>query len=147
MNSMKMLLIRSVNFVKNRTAVLVFAGFMLAPAAAFSQVDQEEEGGYNDPQLEISTAPGGEGPWQNSAGSAIGSSDNFSSTTPRTTAPAGTPHLSRPNATLDRDPGGNPDVPFDDNMNLAFLAGGLLFAFIVVRKRWNLKPASINTKQ
>lgn len=29
----------------------------------------------------------------------------------------------------------NPDVPFDDNMNLVFLAIGLLFAAVVIVKR------------
>lgn len=30
---------------------------------------------------------------------------------------------------------GNPDVPFDENMNLVFLAIGLLFAAVVIVRR------------
>ncbi len=52
----------------------------------------------------------------------------------------------RPGSTLDAptggDPGGNPDVPFDENMNIAFLAVGIVFAFYFVRKRFSSKVAN-----
>jgi hypothetical protein len=45
-----------------------------------------------------------------------------------------------------RGPGGNPDVPFDENMNLAFLAAGVVFAFMVVRKRTKLQAVAVQNK-
>ncbi len=49
----------------------------------------------------------------------------------------------RDSATVDdRDPAGNPDVPFDENMNLVFLITSLasVFGFVVLRKKFKLKP-------
>lgn len=40
-------------------------------------------------------------------------------------------------------PAGNPDVPFDDNMNLVFLIVGLAFAFMVIRKKQSVKNESL----
>lgn len=42
-----------------------------------------------------------------------------------------------------RDPGGNPDVPFDTNMNIGFLTLGISFAVFMLRKRWKLQPIAI----
>ena len=36
----------------------------------------------------------------------------------------------------------NPDVPFDDNMNLVFLAIGLLFAAVVIVRRLRKNAAA-----
>lgn len=36
-------------------------------------------------------------------------------------------------------PGDVPDVPFDSNMNLIFLAGGVLFAGVILAKRLRKK--------
>ena len=43
----------------------------------------------------------------------------------------------------DPNPGGSPDVPFDDNMNLGFLAVGIVFAFVVYRKNFTKKPVTV----
>ena len=127
---------------------------VLAPVAAFSQVEEEQQdpASLNVDQQQANSPATGTGPWQNSAGASVGTRDNnSSSTTARPAAPnagAGTT-VHRPGAgsTADgRDPGGNPDVPFDDNMNLAFLAVGVVFAFVVARKRLKLKPAQVNRK-
>ena len=48
--------------------------------------------------------------------------------------------------TLGRDPGGSPDVPFDDDMNLGFLVVGLVFAFVVFKKRMENKAIVAPTK-
>ena len=44
----------------------------------------------------------------------------------------------------DPGPGGNPDVPFDDNMNLGFLAVGIVFAFVVYRKNLMKKSVTVS---
>lgn len=38
--------------------------------------------------------------------------------------------------------GGGPDVPFDDDMNIAFLIAGVLFAAFVVFKRFRRKSVA-----
>jgi hypothetical protein len=43
-----------------------------------------------------------------------------------------------------RDPGGNPDVPFDPVMNILFLAGGLVFAYVMYRKQ-RLKAITVKS--
>ena len=51
--------------------------------------------------------------------------------------------------TLDRagGPGPNPDVPFDDTMNLGFLVVGLVFAFVVFKKRMANKAIVATSKK
>ncbi len=131
----------------------------MAPAAVFSQVESSQ----GDQELETRPAASGSstgsGPWQNSAGSSVGTRDNNNTNAaggntgtngntngkdPRLGPGGGT--MARGGATTDgRDPGGNPDVPFDDNMNLLFLAAGLVFAGVVAGKRWKVKPVAIRT--
>ena len=47
-----------------------------------------------------------------------------------------------------RDPAGNPDVPFDENMNMAFLITSLacVLGFVLFRKRFKLSPVNTKTK-
>lgn len=125
--------------ITGKVIAIAFAGMLALPLAAHSQ---EREGGEADqPDLETPSTTGS-GPWQNSAGSTIGTRDNGANST---TKPAADPRLGPGAGTLGRPvtdgrgPGGNPDVPFDDNMNLLFLAGGIAFAFIAVRKKARLK--------
>lgn len=106
------------------------------------------------------------GPWGNSAGTSVGSTSAYSNDpTPGSTGTTGTGTAGGANAENNtdprlgprggsirslgitregRDPGGNPDVPFDDKMNLAFLAVGLVFAFLVFKKRTAVKTAIAN---
>jgi len=39
------------------------------------------------------------------------------------------------------DNGGNPEVPFDSNMNMIFLAAGVLFAVIITVRQWRKKAS------
>jgi hypothetical protein len=54
----------------------------------------------------------------------------------RTTTSGG---ITRENGT---NPAGNPDVPFDQNMNIVFLLSGLIFAFFIARRKFILKRES-----
>lgn len=36
----------------------------------------------------------------------------------------------------------NPDVPFDDNMNLVFLATGIIFAAVIIVRKLNRKAVA-----
>jgi hypothetical protein len=117
---------------------------MLIPFSAFSQdepqqpTEEEQVAPSNIPQA---TAPviGGD-PWENSAGSTIGTQDldansGTRGSTPGTLDNPASRPAQRPGEALGIDPPGNPDVPFDTNMNLLFLASGLVFAFWVVKKK------------
>jgi hypothetical protein len=132
--------------IQNKSIVFCIATVMLAPLCSHAQSDRESVD--DEPAVETST---NSGPWGNSAGSAIGSNGNA---TTQGTARPNDPNLSsassaaRPLAGPTPDatggPGGNPDVPFDTNMNLLFLAGGVAFAYIVYRRR--LKPVTVAKK-
>lgn len=123
--------------IQRKTTIFCFAALFLSPVATMAQDDDSEP-------TETST---GSGPWENSAGSTIGSGGNaLSEGTARPADPTlsgGSGTAARPAAgpTVDATggPGGNPDVPFDSNMNLVFLAAGVAFAFMVYRRRLKLK--------
>ena len=125
--------------ITGKVIAIAIAGMLALPSAGYSQERDGDEA--DQPDMELPSTSGS-GPWQNSAGSTIGTRDNGANSTnkpavdPRLGPGAGT--LGRP-VTDGRGPGGNPDVPFDDNMNLVFLAGGIAFAFIAVRKRARLQ--------
>lgn len=130
-----------------------FIGLLLVftlslPTVVFAQEAQQE----NDPAYQVedlTTDPGNytnpgtlsTSPWPNSS-----TTTNNSGSTNDPTAVSGA--NARPGATAQkpvigggttlasRDPGDNPDVPFDDNMNLAFLVVGLVFAYVVYKKRF-----------
>ncbi len=133
---------------------LIVAFIMFTPVIAFSQDEQsagqEEElinsGSNSQGQQSERTAPVvGEGPWQNSAGSAVGTTDvntNSGSSAGSANRPGG-----RPTAAQRPDPGGNPDVPFDNNMNLVFLAAGLIFAFWIAKRRLSDKTVTIKSNK
>lgn len=135
---MKLSVKRFIKAIQSKTTIICIAAFLVAPAASLAQSDNEPE--------ETSTGSGS-GPWENSAGSSVGTrSGAFSEGTVLPANPAidpATGTAARPNAgpTVDATggPGGNPDVPFDSNMNLVFLAAGVAFAFMVYRRRLKLK--------
>jgi hypothetical protein len=131
---------------------LVATLIMLTPFSAFSQDEpqeqQEEElinsrSNSQDQQTDRTVPVVGGNPWENSAGSTIGTNDvnsnNASSTGSANRA------ANRPGAAQRGDPGGNPDVPFDSNMNLVFLAAGLVFAFWVGKKRLSANTAKLKS--
>lgn len=142
-----------------KTVAITVAALMMVPTIGFGQEEQEDgfgSGSSSDQQGQsVPAVTGSTSPWGNVTG-AEGTTDQQDGTTTSTgevrsrdsrangTAPAGA--ANRPAGTLDRDPGGNPDVPFDANMNLAFLAAGVGFAFIVMRKRLKLKEAPVSSK-
>jgi len=140
---MKLSVAGFIKAIQSKTTIICIAALLMSPVAAIAQSDDEPE--------ETST---GTGPWEGSAGSTIGSSGNaLTEGTARPADPAinsaaGT--AARPNAgpTVDATggPGGNPDVPFDSNMNLVFLAAGIGFAFIVYRRRLRLKAVPVEKR-
>ncbi len=130
------------NIIKSRIAILLLAVVMSAPVLSYAQSDEEAE-----PATESAS---GTGPWGNSAASSVGSRSSSATTEASATDPRLNPGaLARPaGATPDATggPGGNPDVPFDAGMNLMFLAGGLVFAYVVYRRRFKLKPVAAAQK-
>ena len=133
--------------VRGRFAIMLFAAVALAPAAVSAQNASSND--FNDEPAAVEPNQGG-GPWGNSAGSSIGTRDNSSTerqaTDPRLGPGGGTlgrPAGPTPDAT--GGPGGNPDVPFDTSMTLMFLAGGIVFAYVVYRRRLKLK--AVEAKQ
>lgn len=138
-------------FVKSKAAVILFAAVLLAPSLSQAQSSGREMDNEDDePAVQSGSATSG--PWGNSAGAAIGSAS--STERPTTTAdprlgPGGgaiARPLSGPTPDATGGPGGNPDVPFDTNMNLMFLAGGVVFAYIVYRRRLKVKPLAAEKK-
>lgn len=134
---------------------LVVAFSIMVPNSAFSQEEQLEDQEIGSGTNSQDQQPDGIGPvvggnpWDNSAGSSAGTSlDNNSGNDPTSAEPASRPGAAqRPGATLDIEPPPNPDVPFDDNMNLVFLTAGLVFAFWVARKKMATKTAAINSNK
>ena len=88
---------------------------------------------YEDENEEVSSDGFGSEELSGSAGGGI-----------RQTNPRGGSPLQNNVGPDNRDPNGNPDVPFDSNMNLAFLAIGLVFALVVYRRR--VKGAEVKAK-
>ncbi len=139
--------------LKSSTAVILMAVALLCTSTASAQQSSgfETEDSYDEP--EARQGSGNDGPWGNSAGSTIGTPDI---TKPADATPGANPlgpgggTLGRPTAGPTPDatggPGGNPDVPFDTNMNLIFLGAGIVFAYIVYRRRFKLKPVAVEKK-
>jgi hypothetical protein len=134
---------------------LVVAFSLLVPNSAFSQEEQQQDqeistgSNSQDQQPDRTNPVVGGNLWDNSAGSTIGtSSDNNNSSNASSTGPASRPGVAqRPGATLGIEPPPNPDVPFDDNMNLVFLASALVFAFWIARKKTGTKTAAIKSNK
>ena len=139
------------NLIKSRTAAVLFVAVMLSPAFTFGQSGSRQNDNSNDE--EPAAQSGGStnsGPWGNSAGSTIGTREH------NTEKPVTDPRLGPGGGTLGRPagptpdatggPGGNPDVPFDTSMNLMFLAGGIVFAYLVYRRTFKLKAVTAENK-
>jgi hypothetical protein len=140
--------------LKSSIAVSLIAIVMLSPSSVNAQsAGVGTEDSYDEPAGRQSS--NGNGPWGNSAGSTIGTPDI---STPGTNANGsqGANPLGPGGGTLGRPlgptpdatggPGGNPDVPFDTNMNLIFLGTGIIFAYVVYRRRFKLKPVVAEKK-
>ena len=127
-----------------------------APATVFCQEQQEaqeiEQPTIDTRPVDVNTGTLNTSPWPSTGNSATdnnsssGTVDRPSNT--NTAARPGTSSAQRPagsGTVLDAPGGGggfgggNPDVPFDDNMNIGFLVVGLVFAFVVYRKRFSIK--------
>ena len=129
--------------VNGRMIAIMIAAMFALPAVGFSQEAEDEQ------QVDETETSTGRGPWQNSAGSVIGTSDNGTavSSAPVSSGtganrPVTDPRLGPRGGSLNRgavgdgrDPGGNPDVPFNENMTLVFLAGAVAFAYGVAKKK------------
>ena len=133
-------------FIKRNCVLVALFMFCLQalPQQAICQdADQEDE--YALPEQDAPSTGGSTigstSPWGSTNSSSETSTGNGAGSSAAKPA-KGT--LAKPSGTLGDgiDPGGNPDVPFDDNMNLAFLVTGIAFSFWVIRKRM-LKPASV----
>lgn len=139
---------RFLNYIRCKTTLLLLAGTICFTSMASAQSFDEEgidEGSSTEQSSGANDIWGDQTP-----ASAIGSTDI--STTPleiTTNKPANsaTGHALRPAAGPTPDatggPGGNPDVPFDTNMNILFLAIGLVFAFIIFKKRSKLSTVRV----
>jgi hypothetical protein len=146
---MKISLIMYKQFLKLSSFCLLVAFVILIPSSAFSQDDIQDEqdlNSGNSSQNQPVERPGptvGSSPWQNSAGATIGTRSDYSnpSGTGTGSAAATRANTLRPGGpTIDgRDPGGNPDVPFDRNMTLVFLTAAVTFALWVTKKRFSVK--------
>ncbi len=126
-------------------AVVIAIG--LLPVAGFSQEAADEPLVQDAPQVE--SAPGTSSNGSLSTSPWPGNNSSRSNTTTNQTQqrPVSNPAL-RPvggNTVLaGEDPGGSPDVPFDDNMNLGFLAVAVVFAFVVIKKRLVNKAVTVS---
>ena len=136
-----------IQIFRNKSLLLCFAALLALPLTGVAQ--QQE-----DDQQESYEVPEMEAPEQGSAGTGLFNEETEGSggslgiqevdgTGGRGGSTAGTGTLSNP--TPDgRDPGGNPDVPFDRNMNIAFLIAGIGFAYMIYRRQ-RLKPVAVNS--
>jgi len=136
-----------------KVTALVIAGMLLGTTAVIAQ-ESESQDGQSDLQLQVEepavSSGNSGGVWGNSAGSSIGTPSSSNSAADRPANPnlgPGGGSLNRPAAPTGITPPGNPDVPFDDNMNLGFLAIGLVFAFVIFKKRLSLQPITVKSKQ
>ena len=134
----------SKEFLGRSLFTLIIAISLLLPSKGFSQDDQDvQSSGSQQPDRNGSVI--NSSPWQNGAGSSSSAEGSATGAAARPGA------AQRPGSTLDGpgggDPGGNPDVPFDENMNLAFLAAGVVFAFYIAKKRLFSKTVTIETKK
>lgn len=139
---MNSLLNTILNEVSKRLAAVMLLLFIAVPLSSICQ--QADEGIINraeKPKGNTTPAIGSDRPWENNTGSSGGTVRPYGSGNAITKKGGATPL-----GGVDPDPGGNPDVPFDDNMNLGFLAVGIVFAIVVVRKRFNAKPIKVSSK-
>jgi hypothetical protein len=142
---------------KKHVAIIALLFICISPVTVFSQEQQQEEQQpIEQPTVDTRPVDNNNGtlnssPWPSTSNSAsdnnaaAGSVDRYSNTgsaarpvtggTAQRPAAGGTVTAGSPGGGGGFD-GGNPDVPFDDNMNLAFLVVGLVFAFVVYKKRF-----------
>jgi len=130
---------------------------MFTPFGAFCQDEEQQDQDVNagsswhtQPAERPGPVVGSNSPWGNSGGATIGTRSDYSTnngTAGTSSSGANRAVSQRPGgATIDgRDPPGNPDVdvPFDDNMNLMFLAAAIAFGVWVVKKRLSTKAEAI----
>jgi uncharacterized membrane protein YgcG len=141
---------------KKYVAILAMVFISAAPATVFCQEQEEEQQPIEQPTVDpnpvdVNTGTLNTSPWPSGNNNA----NNNTGTVDRSTGAAARPNTNsaqRPGngGTVLSGPGGgggfggggtggNPDVPFDDNMNIGFLIVGLVFAFVVYRKRFSIK--------
>jgi hypothetical protein len=142
---------------KKYLAFIALVFICTAPVTVFCQEQQQEEQQpieqptVDTRPVDVNTGTLNTSPWPSNSNSADNngtSVDRYNNTGTAARPVTGTSGTAqRPGGTVLGDtPGaggggggfGNPDqgVPFDDNMNLAFLVVGLVFAFVVFKKRF-----------
>jgi len=126
--------------IRSKVFILFFVGMLSMPFATFAQQQEDDHtDGYEVPELEAPESSGGavtplNGNEEVSSGGSLGIQD------PRGGSTANNSNGPFIGSTMDdRDPGGNPDVPFDPVMNLVFLCSGLVFAYFISRRQFNRK--------
>lgn len=128
-----------------KVLVVLCAAVFMIPAAAFCQEEDAEETLIRErTSVETPALPNSnDGIWQNSnSGAGVRDNNNSTNANPANNAgqarPGAAGAAARPNGSVadGRDPGGNPDVPFDPNMNLAFLVTGVGFAYFIFRRKF-----------
>lgn len=145
----------SVSFFKRNCFVIAFTictFSIIAPLTVFCQDPQDEEEFNSTPSNEGSQdinqpVVGNSSPWGN-AGADNGTREGatVNPQDPRSGTGNVRSTLGRPATTLGHEPPNNPDVPFDDNMNLGFLLTGVAFAFWIGRKQV-LKTARVSNNR
>ena len=126
--------------VKFWSIALILGIVILTPSKGFSQDEPQEEqqinSGVQDVEVDRTAPVVGSDPWENSAGSTIGTRSPVDNGTGASADAPARPGVAQRPAAVDGPPDPpNPDVPFDANMNIAFLMSGLLFAFWIARKK------------
>ena len=126
--------------VKFWSIALILGIVILTPSKGFSQDEPQEEqqinSGVQDVEVDRTAPVVGSDPWENSAGSTIGTRQPVENAAGAAAESPARPGVAqRPAAVDDIDPPNNPDIPFDTNMNIAFLISGLIFAFWVAKKK------------
>lgn len=148
-------------FIFLRTSLLkqvAFIAIVLICAAPVKAQEPEDDQIIDQPTIDQGSTGNSSGtlstsPWPNN-----GSSSSSGSQASQSGGASGSGSAARPGTnpalrpvgggtTLERDPGGNPDVPFDDDMNLGFLVVGLVFAFVVFKKQMENKAIVATTKK
>lgn len=133
---MKLSFIMAKNNLRKWLMLAVMLVVVNTGSAVFAQDDQDNDPAAVEPPAStggaVSSGTLSSGPWGGNTTTARPERNNTS---------AGT--AARPvggSTVLDLPDGPpNPDVPFDSNMNLAFLVVGIVFAYVVYRKRFAVK--------
>lgn len=137
-----------VQIFRNKALLFCFAAMLAFPLSGSAQQQEDDQTEtYEVPELEApeqsNTGNGLANEETEGAGGSLGIQEVDGTGGRGGSTAGGTGTLGNP--TPDgRDPGGNPDVPFDRNMNIAFLIGGIGFAYMIYRRQ-RLKAVAVKS--